>query len=133
MATQVIPRCSDCQQALFGQGGVYCREFHEDIYDETVAADCGAFEPAGEDYRPPASVPAPTARVVQLRPKTPVVVRDLERDQCLEGTLIVTFFGRTAQGYQLADEVVATLRLHYPTSEVTWDYPKEETHATPSV
>lgn len=36
--------CSRCINAALDSGGVYCKMFHEDIYNERVAEDCGAFE-----------------------------------------------------------------------------------------
>ncbi len=45
--------CSNCEYALHGPGGVYCRQFSDDIADETVAVDCVAWDPL-PSYRPPA-------------------------------------------------------------------------------
>ena len=37
--------CSECEFALFGSGGVYCREINEDIWNERVAEECESFDP----------------------------------------------------------------------------------------
>jgi hypothetical protein len=37
--------CSDCEHALFGPGGVYCRLYNEDIWQEKVAEECADFDP----------------------------------------------------------------------------------------
>lgn len=37
--------CSDCEHALFGPGGVYCRVFSEDIWLERVAEECSDYDP----------------------------------------------------------------------------------------
>lgn len=37
--------CSDCENALFGPGGVYCRLYSEDIWNERVAAECADYDP----------------------------------------------------------------------------------------
>lgn len=37
--------CSDCEFALFGSGGIFCREFSEDIWDERIAEECESFDP----------------------------------------------------------------------------------------
>lgn len=38
-------RCGDCENALFGPGGVYCRAYHEDIWNERIAEECELWEP----------------------------------------------------------------------------------------
>jgi hypothetical protein len=37
--------CNDCTNALHGIGGVYCRFFGEDVFDERIAVECPEFEP----------------------------------------------------------------------------------------
>lgn len=47
--------CGDCEQALLGSSGVYCRLYQEDIWDERVAEECENFEPTsglGQVIRP---------------------------------------------------------------------------------
>lgn len=36
--------CADCEFALMGSGGVFCRMYQEDIFDERLAADCEMYE-----------------------------------------------------------------------------------------
>jgi hypothetical protein len=36
--------CEDCEHALFGPSGIYCRVFMQDIWDETIARQCQAFD-----------------------------------------------------------------------------------------
>lgn len=37
--------CSGCEHGYLGQGGVFCRFFREDIFDETVAQECEEWTP----------------------------------------------------------------------------------------
>lgn len=37
--------CEDCVNVLYGRGGLYCREFHEDIWDPAEALVCTLFDP----------------------------------------------------------------------------------------
>lgn len=41
----IAPSCDHCENALFGPGGVFCRVFNEDIWNEKVAQDCEQFDP----------------------------------------------------------------------------------------
>lgn len=46
MATGTSVRvCSNCEHAAFGSGGTYCTMFNEDIWRETIAEECGVFDP----------------------------------------------------------------------------------------
>ena len=38
--------CANCEHASFGQAGVHCTLFHEDIWlEEKVAMECAEFDP----------------------------------------------------------------------------------------
>jgi hypothetical protein len=37
--------CSECIHAAFNSSGVYCTLFHEAIWNERVAEDCGEYQP----------------------------------------------------------------------------------------
>lgn len=38
------PKCSECEHALFGPGGVYCRLYQDDIWNEATAEECDDFD-----------------------------------------------------------------------------------------
>lgn len=40
--------CSNCEHGALSTSGVYCTFFREPIIDETVAVDCGEFDPQPE-------------------------------------------------------------------------------------
>lgn len=42
---RVPVRCGDCEHALHGSGGVFCRQYLEDIWDEKIAEECDDFDP----------------------------------------------------------------------------------------
>lgn len=37
--------CADCEHALMGSGGIYCRTYMEEIWNEKTAEDCVDFDP----------------------------------------------------------------------------------------
>lgn len=42
----LTPRlCSNCVHAYFGQFGVWCSVYREDVWFETVAEECESFDP----------------------------------------------------------------------------------------
>ena len=39
--------CGNCEHGYLGPGGVFCRVYEEDIYNERVAEECEDFEAQG--------------------------------------------------------------------------------------
>lgn len=36
--------CSNCLNAYYGSGGIFCIEFKEMIYDDAIALECDTYE-----------------------------------------------------------------------------------------
>lgn len=124
-----VRTCGDCANAAFSSAGIHCLTFHELIWDETVAVDCGAFTQvslgAARHWDRLGGTPMPIGEAKQvalaLVPKNVRSTSDTEREQVLEARLVLPFYGRDTQGVALAEEVEKTLRLHYPTASLKWD------------
>lgn len=39
-----VKNCGECEHAALSSSGVFCLEYREEIYDETVANECEAYE-----------------------------------------------------------------------------------------
>lgn len=54
--------CSECVHAALDSSGVYCKLFHEQIFSERVAEECGEFEP--NEWPEPAALERPVLVVL---------------------------------------------------------------------
>jgi hypothetical protein len=97
--------CSDCVHAALDSGGVYCKLFHEQILTETVAEECGEYEP--DTWSPEPAAKRPVLVSVNGNGWHP----EQERKVCVQ--VVVEYFGREENGDKIVENLGRQLALHY--------------------
>jgi hypothetical protein len=124
--------CSKCVHAALDSGGVYCKLFHEAIFDERVAEECGEFEadiwPAPAAVERPVLVALPTPHEYRgwvdeydvgntccLAPRLdPIhVLPPGDRERTLSLEIHLDYFGKEENGDKIVQNLVRELALSY--------------------
>jgi hypothetical protein len=95
--------CSECVHAALDSGGVYCKLFGEQIFNERTAEECGEFE--AETWLPPAAEHA--ALVLVPNGWVPP-----ERDRTLSVQVDVEYFGKEENGDTIVKNLGRLMALH---------------------
>lgn len=103
MSSSDQPICSNCIHAALDSSGVYCKLFHEAIFDERVAAECGEYDP--EVWPEPAAVDRPALVVLNGDGVS-------QRERSVSCRVDVGFYGRSDHGEKILKNLERELALH---------------------
>lgn len=91
--------CGSCDHAALDSSGVYCKEFHEAIFDERAAEQCGAYDNQEMDLiLLPTAIESPQGDFVSP-----------ERERTMSILVEIDYFGKEELGEKVLAGVVLRL------------------------